>query len=96
MRPSRPLCDRILELFLEKLHLEIASIDTDLFETGLLDSLSFVELLLNLEQEFGIKISLEHLELENFRSVSRIAQFIERCPSPEPVSRQQRARNQVA
>lgn len=71
-----PLRDRIVELFSEKLNIEVASAETDLMETGALDSLALVELLFHLEQELGIKIALESLDLENFRSVARIADFI--------------------
>jgi acyl carrier protein len=67
---------RIATWFLECLHLEIPSPETDLFETGVLDSLGFVELMLHLEKEFGVKITLEQVEIDNFRSVDRIAPFL--------------------
>jgi acyl carrier protein len=67
---------RITRWFLEGLHLDIPSPETDLFETGVLDSLGFVELMLHLEQEFGVKLTLEEVELDNFRSVERIAAFL--------------------
>jgi acyl carrier protein len=67
---------RIATWFLESLHLEIPSPETDLLETGVLDSLGFVELVLHLEKEFGVKITLEHVEIDNFRSVERIAAFL--------------------
>jgi len=70
------LQNKIAKLFLEKMNLEIPSINTDLYEMGALDSLAFVDLLLHLEQEFGIKISIEDLELYNFRSIAKIAEFI--------------------
>lgn len=73
-----PLRERIAGIFSEKLHIEVAAAETDLMESGLLDSLSLVELLFHLEQELGIKIALETLELENFRSIQRIADFIAR------------------
>jgi acyl carrier protein len=68
--------DRIVRLFVEKLHLEIPSIDTDLIETGVMDSLTFVDLLVQLEHDFGIQISLQNLELDHFRSIAAIAEFI--------------------
>src|SRR5258705_95385 len=71
------LHDSIATLFSEKLNIKIASVEIDLMETGVLDSLAFVELLLHLEQKFGFNISLENLELENFRSIVSIAKFIE-------------------
>jgi acyl carrier protein len=67
---------RIAHWFRECLHLEIPSPETDLFETGVLDSLAFVELMLHLEQEFGVKMTLDHVEIDNFRSVARIAAFL--------------------
>jgi acyl carrier protein len=70
------LRERVAGIFSEKLRIEVASPETDLMESGLLDSLALVELLYHLEQELGIKISLESLELENFRSIARIAEFI--------------------
>src|SRR5436309_991640 len=71
-----PLRDWVAALFSEKLHVEVSSVETDLIETGALDSLTFIELLLHLEQKLGFKISLEDLELENFRSITGIAKFI--------------------
>lgn len=67
---------RLAGWFVERLHIEIPSPDTDLLETGVLDSLGFVELMLHLEQDFGITIALEQLELANFRSLERIAAFL--------------------
>jgi methoxymalonate biosynthesis acyl carrier protein len=67
---------RIAGWFLRSLNVEIPSPETDLFETGVLDSLAFVELVLHLEQEFGVTVALEHVEIDNFRSVERIATFL--------------------
>lgn len=69
---------RITDIFHNQLHLVVPSVDTDLFTTGGLDSLSFVELLVQIEKEFGMKISLEALELDKFRSIANIAEFIAR------------------
>jgi acyl carrier protein len=72
------LHDRISAIFLEKLHITVPSADTDLLQTGILDSLQLVDLLLNLEKEFGIRISLDSLDLESFRSITRIAELVEK------------------
>lgn len=90
------ICDRVTKLFSEKMHLDIPSVDADLFASGALDSLAFVELLLHLEQEFGIRVPLEELELDYFRSISRIAEFIEGHASVEALVRQAGGRNRVA
>jgi acyl carrier protein len=63
-------------LLKDKLHIEVPSDDTDLMESGLLDSLSLVALMAGLEEEFGIAISFDEIELDNFRTVSRIAAFV--------------------
>jgi D-alanine--poly(phosphoribitol) ligase subunit 2 len=70
------LRERITALFASVLHLEVPSFDTDLFETGVFDSLAFVELLLRLERDFGMSVSVEELEVENFRSIATIAEFV--------------------
>lgn len=68
--------DQIIRLLSEKVHVEAPSVDTDLMESGLLDSLTLVELMSSLEEEFGITISFDEIELDNFRSVASIAEFV--------------------
>jgi D-alanine--poly(phosphoribitol) ligase subunit 2 len=53
-------------------------VDKDLIGTGLLDSLALVELLAQLEEVFGVSISADDLELEDFRSIASIAGFVTR------------------
>jgi acyl carrier protein len=67
---------RIAALFAGKLNVQVPSFETDLLDTGLVDSLTFVEFLAQLEQEFGIHVSLDDLELDHFRSIARIAGFV--------------------
>ena len=56
-----------------KMGIEVPSPEADLVATGLLDSLSIVDLLVHLEQSYDTRISLEDLDLDNFRSIARIA-----------------------
>lgn len=63
-------------LFAEKLNVEVPSVDSDLLQTGILDSMSLVELFLILEREYRVKISMEDLEIENFQTISKIARFV--------------------
>lgn len=72
--------NRLTKIFSEKLLVEVGSSETDLLDSGILDSMSFVELLLNLEQEFGFQVAIESLDMENFRSISRIAELVECAP----------------
>jgi acyl carrier protein len=69
--------ESILRMFREKLNVEIADPDADLISDGLMDSLMLVELLTYLEQEYQITIDFMDLEVENFRSIASITQFVE-------------------
>jgi acyl carrier protein len=72
-----PTTERVQRLFVEALSTQPQSIDADLIETGLLDSLALVELLFALEREFGLTIPLEELDIDTFRSVRSIAGYVE-------------------
>jgi acyl carrier protein len=74
--PAPDLIDRVRQTFVEALSIQVPSVETDLVETGLLDSLALVELLFAIEQRFGVDLSLGELDIENFRSVERIAAFL--------------------
>jgi D-alanine--poly(phosphoribitol) ligase subunit 2 len=76
MNAANGLHDRICRVFTDKLKIEIPGADVDLFETGVLDSLAFVELLLHLESEFGVTVPVDDLEIDNFRSIARVADFV--------------------
>ena len=72
-----PLVDEISGLIREKLLMQVSSPEQDLLETGLLDSLTLVQLLLELESRFGVAIPLEELEIDDFRTLTSIARLIE-------------------
>jgi acyl carrier protein len=76
MAEHASLCDEIAAVFANGLRIEVPSHETDLLATGLLDSLGFVDLLLALERRFGVRVAMETLEPDNFRSVAAIAEFI--------------------
>jgi acyl carrier protein len=63
-------------VFMDNFHIEVPSADTDLLETGMLDSLQLVQLLLLLEQHFGFRIPIDRLELDDLRSIARIARLV--------------------
>ena len=78
--------DRIIHLLSERVHVEAPSADTDLMESGLLDSLTLVELMSSLEEQFGIHISFDEIEIDNFRSARRIAEFVNRQGKPREMA----------
>ncbi|MBL0388665.1 acyl carrier protein [Tumebacillus sp. ITR2] len=50
--------------------------ETELFEEGLVNSLFAIQLMTFLEKEFGIKVTMDDLDMDNYKSVSAIACFI--------------------
>ena len=51
--------------------------DEDMFATGYVNSMFALQLVQFVEGEFGITVESEDLELDNFRTVSSIASFVE-------------------
>ncbi|KAA1193384.1 acyl carrier protein [Pseudohalioglobus sediminis] len=71
----------ITDLFEQQLNIRVPSSDTDLIETGLIDSLMLVELIMHLEREFNISVAFEDIDLDNFRTVNAIEQFVKQRSS---------------
>jgi acyl carrier protein len=59
--------------------------DENLFESGLINSLFAVQLMTFVERKFGIEISMDDLDVENFKSVNATAAFIGRKSSARAV-----------
>lgn len=51
--------------------------DIDLLEEGLIDSLDYIELLLRIEDEFGLKMSPSELTREEMATPNRIIAVVE-------------------
>ena len=70
----------------DRLLVIVGSADVDLFDTGLVDSIGLVELILELEDRFGISLPMDNLEIDDLRTVRRIADLILRV-SDESIGR---------
>ena len=77
------LIDRLTAIFLERLDVDVGDPHADLISTGVIDSLGIVTLLLAMEQEFAVEISIDDFEIDDFRSVAHIADFVSRRYVPE-------------
>lgn len=51
--------------------------DDDIFALGLVSSLMAMQLVLFVEQTLGIRVESEDLDLDNFRSIARMAAFMQ-------------------
>ncbi|HKA39836.1 MAG TPA: phosphopantetheine-binding protein [Burkholderiales bacterium] len=76
MTDANPIVERLDALFVECFHVEVPSPDTDLLESGVLDSLQLVELLLQLERRFGLQVKVEDIDLDDLRTLERIARLV--------------------
>ncbi|MBP2657124.1 MAG: hypothetical protein H6Q69_156 [Firmicutes bacterium] len=62
--------------------------DTDIFGSGLINSLFAMQLVLFIEKEFHLKVEHDDLDIENFKSIHAITNFIQTKQSiKEPASK---------
>jgi D-alanine--poly(phosphoribitol) ligase subunit 2 len=78
MQPGNRLVGDIRAVLRDHLTIMVDSADVDLLETGLIDSIGLVELILQLEDRFGISLPMDSLEIDDFRSINRIAHLVTR------------------
>lgn len=71
------LLSQLNALFLDKLNIKVPGPDADLIESRLLDSMQIVELLVQIEQQFGLHLDLERVDFDDLRSLTRIARLID-------------------
>lgn len=75
--------ERLGAVFAETFHIDAPAPDADLLDSGILDSFQFVELLYQLETQFAVQIQIDDVDLEDLRSLERIAGLIIRKQPPE-------------
>jgi len=68
---------QIAVIFRDILKISVPTPETDLLATGMLDSVGFVNLILYLEERFGIHVAMETLGPDDLRSITSIAAFVE-------------------
>jgi D-alanine--poly(phosphoribitol) ligase subunit 2 len=69
--------ERIRRLIQEALGVEEPAPETDLIDSGMLDSLALVSLITEIERDFGFELPLDDFDVENFRSLERMAAFVD-------------------
>ena len=67
---------RIQRIFEETFDVSAPAPQTDIIEAALLDSLGLVMLLFEIELRFGTELPLESLEIDDFRTIEKIARLI--------------------
>ena len=77
------LSERVGTILRDRLYIDVSDADTNLIETGLIDSIALVELLMALEEEFDVELADEDLDLEDFRSIFSIVGFVRQRVEPQ-------------
>ena len=78
MQTLDKLQQQIIDIFAERFETRLDSPEIDLLDTGIVDSVRIVELVLEIEERFGVSLPFEELEIEDFRTVPRLAERIAR------------------
>lgn len=68
--------ERIGELVRDTLGVHEPAPTTDLIDAGLIDSLGLVSLITELEAEYAIRFPLERFDVEDFRTLERMAAVV--------------------
>lgn len=61
--------------------------DEDLLGGGIIDSVGLMEVVSFVEQEYGIEVTDEDLVADNFSSLQRMGEFVERKRDARPLQR---------
>ena len=81
---------RVESLLRDQLRITVPDPDTDLLDSGLLDSLALIDMIAAMEKTFDIVVNLMDLDLDDVRTVGSITRLVERSllpaerPSPRP------------
>ena len=78
MLSEEDVASQVQALLAEKLFVTVESHETDLLAAGILDSLTLVQMLMHLEERFGLRVAVEDLEIEDLRSIHAIARLVAR------------------
>ena len=77
---SERIEDRLKRMIVERLFMKIAPEDLDegksLVEEYGIDSVSLLELVVGIEEEFGVAVGDEDFDVRHFETVSALAEFI--------------------
>lgn len=73
------MLDKVLDIFEEVTGTDEIreDLDLDLFEAGLLDSLGIIEVLLKIEDVFGIKLQPTDLERKDMATANNLVNFLQ-------------------
>lgn len=73
--------DLVSQYILDNVGMDSIDFDMDIFEEGLVSSLFAIELMTFIEKNFAIKVTMEDLDMNNFKTINSIQSFINKKQS---------------
>ena len=70
------LRDQVGAVMSDRAGIEVPDAEADLLDAGLIDSLALVTLIVAFEDTFGVQLPLDDFDIDRFRSVASIADFL--------------------
>lgn len=70
--------EKIYQFFVEKKMADGLTYDTELMDSGKVNSLFALEIVLYLEKTFGIRLKGKDINQNNFRTINAMAELVER------------------
>ena len=70
------LRDQVAAVMSDRAGIEVPDAEADLLDAGLIDSLALVTLIVAFEDTFGVQLPLDDFDIDRFRSVASIADFL--------------------
>ncbi len=74
---SNVYAEKVSEYIMMNTNLNSIDYNLDIFEEGLVSSLFAIELMTFLEKNFEVKVTMDDLDMENFKCVNNIVKFVE-------------------
>jgi acyl carrier protein len=76
MQSESDLAREVQALLARKLEVEVESIDADLLEAGVVNSLTLAQWLFDLEEYFRFTVEMDEVDIENLRSIRSVARLV--------------------
>lgn len=70
--------ERIYNFVAKSTNIRTINEDEDLFESGIVNSLFSIQLISFIEKSFDIQITTDDLDMENFKSINAVCNFVKR------------------
>ena len=68
--------ETIMDFIFSSITITDLDADDNLFETGIINSLFAIQLMTFIEKSFGVEVTMDDLDIENFKSINATTSFV--------------------